>query len=151
MKTVMHPIYPSVLIALACFAPLQKLQAVVPAPDGGYSGFNTAEGQKALFSLNTSTGLANTAVGWFSLKSNVAGDFNTAVGAGTLVLNNADSNTAVGATALLLNTASGSTAVGASALQSNSTGPGNTALGYHALLTNTTNGGSTATGYEALV
>jgi hypothetical protein len=148
MKTVMQSMYSAVVITFACFALLQKVQAVVPAPDGGYLNFNTAEGQNAL--LHLSAGLGNTAVGALSLESVSTGSLNTALGAGTLVLNNADSNTAVGATALLLNTASGSTAVGASALQSNSTGPGNTAVGYHALLANTMNGGSTATGFEAL-
>jgi hypothetical protein len=41
-------------------------QAVVPPPDGGYPGGNTAEGQGALFSLTTGT--FNTAVGFFALK-----------------------------------------------------------------------------------
>jgi len=40
--------------------------AVTPAPDGGYAGLNTAEGQNALLGLTTGT--ANTAVGWSSLK-----------------------------------------------------------------------------------
>jgi hypothetical protein len=53
---------------LACVAALPDAQAVVPPPDGGYPGFNTAEGQNALFSLTT--GSANTAVGWNSLFSN---------------------------------------------------------------------------------
>src|SRR6266446_10500047 len=48
-------------------------QAVIPPPDGGYPGFNTAEGTKALFSLTT--GSANTAVGWFSLFSDTTGSF----------------------------------------------------------------------------
>jgi hypothetical protein len=148
MKTVMQSMYSAIGVAFACFALLPKLQAVVPAPDGGYPRGNTAEGQNALFSLTT--GGFNTAVGYFSLRSDTTARFNTGVGAGTLVFNTGDSNTAVGAAALLLNTASGSTAVGASALQSNSTGPGNTAVGYSALLANTTNGGSTATGYQAL-
>ena len=58
---------PVLLIALTlvCFGLSPKAQAVVPPPDGGYPGFNTAEGQNALFSLTT--GAANTAVGWFSL------------------------------------------------------------------------------------
>jgi hypothetical protein len=148
MKTVMHSVYPAVVIAFACFALLPNAYAVIPAPDGGYPGFNTAEGQNALFSLTS--GVANTAIGGYSLFSDTAANSNTGVGAATLVFNTGDSNTAVGAAALLLNTASGSTAVGASALQSNSTGPGNTAVGYSALLANTTNGGSTATGYQAL-
>src|SRR5215216_3957680 len=74
------------LVTLATFALAPLALAVVPAPDGGYPGFNTAEGQNALLSLNTSIGLANTAVGWFSLKSNVGASFNTGIGAGTLLL-----------------------------------------------------------------
>ena len=40
---------------LACFELLPKAEAVVPAPDGGYPGGNTAEGQDALFSLTSGT------------------------------------------------------------------------------------------------
>ena len=58
---------------------LQPSPAVVPPPDGGYPGFNTAEGQNALSSLTTGTG--NAAVGAFSLISNTTASFNTAVGA----------------------------------------------------------------------
>ena len=43
---------------LAYFSALPSSQAVMPPPDGGYPGFNTAEGQNALFSL--ATGVANT-------------------------------------------------------------------------------------------
>ena len=89
-------------IALVCFAHLPKAQAVVPAPDGGYPNFTTAEGQNALFSLTT--GSANTAVGWYSLFSNAEGSFNTATGAGALLFNTADENTAFGAATLLFNT-----------------------------------------------
>src|SRR5438132_6230507 len=49
---------PIVIIALALSS---KAQAVSPAPDGGYPGGNTAEGQNALFSLTSGT--YNTAVG----------------------------------------------------------------------------------------
>ena len=42
--------------------------AVSPAPDGGYPGGNTAEGNNALLSL--SSGYYNTAVGDSSLKNN---------------------------------------------------------------------------------
>src|SRR5881394_3026759 len=79
---------------LACFGHLPKAEAVVPAPDGGYPGANTAEGQNAL--LSRTTGGFNTAVGWFSLKSLTTGSYNTGVGAGTLVLNTGDENTATG-------------------------------------------------------
>ena len=73
------------LLALNCFALLWTAQALIPPPDGGYPGFNTAEGQNALFNLTT--GVGNTAVGWFSLFSNTDGSFNTAIGAGTLLFN----------------------------------------------------------------
>ena len=66
-----------IAFVLAWFA-LSPTQAVVPPPDGGYPGFNTAEGQYAL--LNLTTGVANTANGWFSLFSNTEGSYNTAVG-----------------------------------------------------------------------
>jgi len=64
---------------------LPRARAVIPAPDGGYPGGNTAEGQTALFSLTT--GGFNTAIGWLSLRSNSTGSFNTAIGAGTLLAN----------------------------------------------------------------
>ena len=78
-------------LLLACLALSPIAQAVVPPPDGGYPAFNTAEGQKALFSLTTGGG--NTAVGWYSLLSNTDGSFNTGVGAGTLLFNIGDQNT----------------------------------------------------------
>jgi hypothetical protein len=91
-----------VAIVLACFGLLPQVQAVSPTPDGCYPNFTTAEGCDALSIL--STGAGNTALGWRSLFSDTTGSFNTGVGAGALILNNADSNTAVGAVALLLNT-----------------------------------------------
>ena len=39
-----------IVLALGFFALPQRTQAVSPPPDGGYPGFNTAEGEKALFS-----------------------------------------------------------------------------------------------------
>jgi hypothetical protein len=39
-----------VALMLACFGLSPTAQAVSPAPDGGYPGGNTAEGQNALFS-----------------------------------------------------------------------------------------------------
>ena len=112
----------SILIFAAVFAWFGLYGApntfgVVPAPDGGYPNFNTAEGQNALLSLDTSIGFANTAVGSLSLDSIVDASFNTGVGAGTLSLNTGNDNTAVGAAALLLNTTGeANTATGASAL-----------------------------------
>ena len=118
--------FTTIFLALACFGLLPQMQAVVPPPDGCYPGLTTAEGCNALASLTT--GIANTAVGWFSQHAVMDGSYNTAVGAGALDLNNANENTAVGTGALLLNT----------------TGANNTAVGAFALINNTDGNGSTA-------
>ena len=177
MKTTIRSVL--VLLAFACLAALgPTMQAVVPAPDGGYPGANTAEGQNAL--LNLTTGGFNTAVGWLSLRSGTTGSFNTAVGAATLFRNNANENTAIGIGALLSNTSGfGNTATGAFALFSNTgsadnpnqptgdpgslntangdralfsstTGTLNTAIGANALFENTTGSGNTAVGTSTL-
>jgi hypothetical protein len=139
-----------VALAFLCLSLVgPEAQAVVPPPDGGYPGFNTAEGQNALLSLTT--GVANTAVGWSSLSSVTDVSFNTGVGAGTLLFNNAGQNTAVGAAALLFNTGgNGNTANGAVALLNNVGGSFNTADGNEALLNNTTGNSNTAIGFRAL-
>src|SRR5947207_12842628 len=131
-----------VTLALLCVS-LQTSRAVVPPPDGCYPGLTTAEGCNALASLTT--GIANTAVGWFSQHAVMGGSYNTAVGAGALDLNNANENTAVGTGALLLNTTgANNTAVGAFALINNTDGNGSTAIGDRALQNNTADG-NTAT------
>jgi hypothetical protein len=38
-----------VAIGVACFGLSPRVQAVVPAPDGGYANYNTAEGEDAVF------------------------------------------------------------------------------------------------------
>jgi trimeric autotransporter adhesin len=154
-KTTIPAVLTSALLACLALLPRNAF-GVVPAPDGGYPGFNTAEGQKALFSLTTGGG--NTAIGSFSLLSNTDGSFNTAVGSGTLLFNIGDqsngygvNNTAIGAAALLFNTTGyENTAVGTQALFSNTDGYENTATGYQALVSNTTGGANTATGDVAL-
>ena len=136
--------------ALACFGLLSKAEGVVPAPDGGYPGGNTAEGQKAV--LNLTTGTFNSALGFLSLSALTTGNFCTGVGAGALLLNTADFNTAVGAAALLSNTTgSANTATGLSALGNNTEGIENTATGFQALLSNTTGNANTANGTTALL
>ena len=42
-----------IALMLAWFALPQKAAAVVPPPDGGYPGGNTAEGENALLNLTT--------------------------------------------------------------------------------------------------
>jgi Chaperone of endosialidase len=141
---------PLILIALllACLPLSPIARAVVPAPDGGYLGQNTAEGQSAL--LHLAGGTYNTALGWSSLGFNFTGNNNTAIGAGALLANTADNNTATGAAALLSNTtANANTANGAFALLSNTTGSDNTATGYQALFNNTSSD-NTANGASAL-
>ena len=137
-------------LALACTGVLPKAQAVIPAPDGGYPGGNTAEGQNALLSLTS--GQFNTAIGYLSLLSDTTSSFNTAIGAGTLLASTGDENTATGAGALLSNTSGpANSANGAFALFNNTIGDNNTAIGDRALFHNTTGNGNTANGSHALV
>jgi hypothetical protein len=156
----------TILIVSGSLAVMFIAQGVTPAPDGGYAGGNTAEGQSALFRLTTGT--YNTAIGLFSLETNTIGNFNTALGAGALLLNTGDQNTGTGTGALLnsttggYNTANGTfalfnnidgaanTATGASALFSNTSGEENTADGGNALLHNVDGIGNTAAGFDAL-
>ena len=85
-------------LALCCFA--LSVQAVTPAPDGGYSGANTAEGTNALFSLTT--GSSNTASGFEALFHNTTGNGNTADGYQALFSNTTGAaNAANGFLALL--------------------------------------------------
>jgi hypothetical protein len=158
---------PLVALVLACFALSPTAQGVLPAPDGGYPGSNTAEGTDALFNLtigtsNTAigfdalfsnmTGNANTAVGSLALFGNTQGTFNTATGVNALFSNTTGiANTATGHEALLNNTTGfGNTANGSSALKSNTTGRINVAMGFDALFHNTTGNGNTANGPSAL-
>ena len=138
-------------VLLVCFALPPGAHAVLPPPDGGYAGNNTAEGQNALLSLDVTTGTNNTAVGWFSLKSNVEGDFNTALGSATLFKNTASRNTAIGGAAMFSNDGGESnTAVGMLALFNNISGDSNTAIGDTALFSNTIGSQNTAVGTYAL-
>ena len=135
-------------MVLACLAFLPRAQAVSPPPDGGYSGFNTAEGVNALLSLGSGT--FNTALGFSSLKADTTGSHNTAVGGQALLHNNGSYNTAVGENALVSNTTgSFNMALGQGALASNIGGNGNTAMGFQALHGNTASG-NVAVGYQAL-
>jgi len=91
--------FPLTTIAVMCFAFLPLARAVTPAPDGGYPGANTAEGQNALFSRTN--GIWNTAIGYEALKADTTGGSNTATGFQALHKNlGGDQNIAVGALAL---------------------------------------------------
>jgi len=138
------------VLALFGLAPVPNAFGVVPAPDGGYPGGNTAEGDNALFSLTTGTG--NTAVGSNALFHNTTGRNNTAEGDVALENNTTGiDNTAIGVLALTDNTIGNSnTAIGFFALSSNTTGNSNTATGVQALINNSTGSNNTANGFEAL-
>jgi Chaperone of endosialidase len=147
MKTI--PKISLFVLALTCFRLIPNAQAVMPPPDGGYPGGNTAEGQDAL--LHLTTGVHNTAVGFLSLKTDTTGSYNTAIGSGTLRANRSDANTATGTFALLNNTGGRqNTANGALALLSNTSGNVNTAVGYSALVSNTVGFQNTAVGDSTL-
>jgi hypothetical protein len=142
-----------ILVAFATvyFGLLVAAQAFVTDPFGYFAVGNTAEGDKALFSI-AAFGTYNTAVGFRSLNVNFAGSFNTGVGAGTLLLNTAGENRASGAGALLSNTTgSENTADGAFALFNNAGGAGNTATGARALFSNVSGDSNRADGDSALL
>jgi len=151
MKTIIKSLVLFIAIGLflACLELSPEAQAVVPPPDGGYPGANTAEGQNALQSLTS--GGYNAAIGWLSLGSLTTGSFNTGVGAATLALNLGEENTATGAGALLSNTTgANNTAIGGFALLSNVDAGRNTAVGSRALFAHTIGAYNNAVGAFAL-
>ena len=155
-------------LILVCFALCQEVQSATNTPEQPQStdtpglpervpatpltalpGFNTADGDHALF--NVTTGNSNSAFGWYALFADTDGSFNTAVGAAALALNNGSENTAVGTAALLFNTTgSQNTALGLLALENNTEGIQNMASGDQALISNTTGFDNTASGFIAL-
>jgi trimeric autotransporter adhesin len=137
-------------LALVWFALSTTARAVDPPPDGGYPNQNTAEGDDALFSLNTGTD--NTAIGFNALFGNTSGTGNTAIGSQALVSNTAgSSNTACGVRALEKNDGGANTATGIDSLSNNTSGIGNTAVGAGSLASNTTGEENIAIGDDALV
>jgi hypothetical protein len=137
-------------LALAPSVVMPTARAVIPAPDGGYSNQNTAEGTDALFS--STTGFGNTATGFNALFHNTTGSVNVASGAYALAYNTTGyDNVASGAYALYGNTTGYyNVASGAFALNGNTTGLRSTAIGFEALASNKTGSNHTATGFQAL-
>ena len=133
-----------------CFLLSAIAQAVSPTPDGGYPGFNTAEGFNALFSLTT--GAWNTGIGAQALYSNSTGSRNTAIGVSALLNHKTNNyNNAVGAFALKGNVnGNANNAVGDQALYSNTTGSYNIGVGDDALLRNINGSNNTGVGAAAL-
>ena len=130
----------AVFSALVCLALLSIAQAA-PTPEtpdpASTCAFCTADGTNALNNASVGGGTANSAFGWFALFADTDASFNTAVGVGALLFNNASENTAVGAAALLFNTTgSDNNAVGSAALLNNVTGTFNNAHGRSALTAN---------------
>src|SRR6478672_6271403 len=111
------PVLVAVTLGAFALASVPTAFGVVPAPDGGYPGGNTAEGDFALFSLTS--GQSNTAIGFNALGDNTTGSDNTAAGVRALTRNTTGSN---------------NTATGFQALESNTTGIDNTADGFEALV-----------------
>src|SRR6266508_3030332 len=151
---------------LVCLGLAPIAQAVNPPPDGGYPGFNTAEGDYSLFNLTT--GQFNTAIGFNALRSNTTGNHNVAFGLNTLLFNTTgtgnmgvgggclrsnltgNNNTAVGYQAMSANTVSDNSAIGYQALFHNMTGTGNVANGFQAAFANAGGSYNTANGWLAL-
>ena len=159
-------IFGTVLSVLVCFGLCQQVQSATDTPDpGSVPPGNTADGQLTLLSLTT--GIYNSAFGFYAAASISDASFDTAVGAGALLADTAGTNTAVGAGALLSNsTGSDNNALGTFALFSNiggffnnavgrnsllnSDGDENNAMGDDAMFNNTTGSFNTAIGDDAL-
>jgi hypothetical protein len=140
----------SLLFGLACFALIPSVQAVIPAPDGGYANDNTAEGENAFFDLDVNNSTDNTAIGFDVLHfaGVIFGD--TAVGSQAMEFGAGNFNVAVGFEALFQNAGNDNTAIGASALGLNGLGNNNTAVGDGALFFNNNGNSNTCIGTNAL-
>lgn len=122
-----------------------------PVKGNSFWGFRAGNTNSGPWS--DSTGIRNTATGFYSLYSNRRGISNTASGASSLYSNiSGDSNTAIGSSAMYANTTGwGNTACGSAALQNNISGYNNTAIGTYALSHNVTGSNNTAIGSFASV
>ena len=113
-----------IVLALAGFV----LSPEVLANDLGNG--NTADGNRAL--INLTTGVNNSAFGFFALNRNTAGSHNTALGASALANSDpsVNDNTAIGTGALDGSTVTQNTAIGQDAHVYNTAGTYTTAYGW---------------------
>ena len=125
--------------------------------NGGGDTTNTSIGN---LSMRGNVGVRNTAVGYSSLKSNLAGTDNTALGYNALKSNTSKTNptlmgsynSAMGSYSLQSNTTGvRNSAHGAFSLQNNTTGYDNSAFGYSSLKMNTTGYRNTSFGSYSLI
>ena len=128
-------------------------QALYTNTTGGSAYSNTAFGYQTLY--KNTTGEGNTAFGGkvadgtSPLYANTTGSYNCAFGVGSLKTNIVGTqNNAVGVQALYNNTGSYNNAFGVNALFTNSSGSNNSAFGEQALYVNT-GSNNTAYGYQA--
>ncbi len=123
-----------------------------------YGVNNCGFGYFSLLGTASSSGPFNTALGYYVLNLNEAGENNTAAGASAMQFNlNGNGNVAFGFSTLKNNSSvfalSGgdyNTAFGSSVLMHNTIGNYNTGIGSGALFYNTSGSNNTAVGFEAL-
>ena len=117
------------------------------------SSRNTLLGSAAGIATNMSSGIQNTAIGYWSMHANIDGYSNTAAGFLALRTNTSGRhNTAIGTQSMDWNTLGNyNTATGELSLYQNTTGTYNTAVGLDALIYNGTGSYNTAIGAFATV
>jgi hypothetical protein len=149
LSLLFHGRFLLISLMLVCFALPRQARAGNPqATNSVLPGGDTADGQRA---LQGATGFYDSAFGFLSLLSNGSANFNTGVGAGTLLSDTTGFNTGCGAFALFTNsTGQFDNAVGSNSLLSNVDGYSNNAFGESALLDNVHGVANTAIGDVAL-
>jgi len=138
------------LPALFCLGLCRQVQSATDTPSDDVVPFtNTADGHLAGASITT--GIYNSAFGFYSVLSLTDQSFDTGVGAGALLLDTAGTNTAFGAGALFSNTSGfGNNAFGTFALFNNVGGFFNNAHGHNCLLNSSSGDQNNAFGDEAM-
>jgi len=122
-----------IALTLGCFALSPTARAVDPPPDGGYPNENTAEGEGALFDLDTNSSPDNTAIGFNAMTLTQVAFGNTAVGSNALEFSGGNFNVGIGFQTLFEIVGNDNTAVGTGALLMDQFGNNNTAVGSNAL------------------